>query len=495
MVNYCAFLFSQPLSFSRTFESNKKSVPISIINKHRNYFHVLRYNKVAHDFTLERRNKPAAEIISFTPLKLDIINADWFNYENLDYILYEYQHKVYFVFEKVLNNRREVFLKVIDTTGKSSEFISLAVMDRDKSQEDFKFEYKITGENKVLVVGTQSYPGNIEKKSAVLFDLVKLEKIWVKRLPVESRLSGYSQGFECNPAGDLFYMLSKPVLAYYKRKYIDHMQVMVPVFSHESVCVAGIPTNSLIPVKKQLLTDYFTKLYSVSLQATDSAVYASFHFSGVVEQEGEKVFFMNLKWNKDLSKTLYDTIATLNEKIEKQLTFYDGSDFKDAKDKEFSLLDRVTANGFLYILSERKEIFFYKELLLIKVEIATGVVLSQQIIPRKVFYYKDRTRFKNLGLSSRILCKGNYGTILSESSDNLKTPPGTFDYHDFSKVGAAGGNLVLYSSKAGEQEKKMIYENAEFDYIPMYTQTEGCDFVFYLNRGKYEKFAILNLNP
>ncbi len=494
LVNYCAFLFSQPLSFSRVFESNKKNVPIAIINKHENYFHVLRYNKVAHDFTLERRSKHLAEMISFTPLKLDIVNADWFNYEHLDYILYEYQHKVYFIFEKILNNRREVFLKVVDTLGKATEFISLAALEKGNA-EDIKFEYKITGENKILVIGITSYVSNVERKTVLLYDPARLEKIWLKTLPLENQAIGYSQGFECNPAGDLYYILSKPLVWHYERKYVDHTQIQVPVFSHEAVCFARIPYNSTQPVKKELLTNYFARFYSVNIHATNSDVYAFFHFSGFVEEENEKVFFMNLKWDATLTTVIYDTIATLNEKIEKQLTFYDGTDFKAAPNKEFSFLDRVISNDELYILSERKDGNFYKELLLIKVALATGVILEQKIIPRKIFYYKERTRFKNVGLSSRILCNGNYETILSESPDNIGEQPDEFKYHDFAKVGMWGGNMMLYSVKSGRTEKRILYENGDYDYIPTLTQTDGCDFVFYLSRGKYEKFAILRLYP
>src|SRR6187551_238351 len=152
LMNYCAFLFSQELQFSRDFIAMKKNLPVAIINNHSNYFHVLRYNKDVHDLTLERRAKPSAEILAFTPLKLDSVNASWFNYENLDYVFHEQDHHIYFLFEKVLNNKKELFLKSIDTTGKASGFKLLASLEKDNSVSDISFEYHLVDQNKLLLI-------------------------------------------------------------------------------------------------------------------------------------------------------------------------------------------------------------------------------------------------------------------------------------------------------------------------------------------------------
>ena len=72
---------------------------ITIINNHPNFFYLLRFNKEVHDLTIERRSKPAAEILSFCPLKLDSVNADWFDYGKLDYLFFEHRYHVYFFFE------------------------------------------------------------------------------------------------------------------------------------------------------------------------------------------------------------------------------------------------------------------------------------------------------------------------------------------------------------------------------------------------------------
>src|SRR4051812_4590413 len=110
LMSYCVFLFPQNLVFSERFETTKKNSAIELINANPHYFYLLRYNKEAHDFTLERRSKPSAKVLNFTRLKLDSVNASWFDYSKLDYILFEQEQKLYFIFEKELNSKKEIFL-------------------------------------------------------------------------------------------------------------------------------------------------------------------------------------------------------------------------------------------------------------------------------------------------------------------------------------------------------------------------------------------------
>jgi hypothetical protein len=133
LINYCSFLISQNAIYSRKFDALKKNLPLAIINNNPNYFYVLRFNKLAHDITIERRAKPSGEIIAFTPLKLDSVNASWFDYEQLDHLFFEHNYKTYFIFEKVLNTKKSLYLKITDTTGKSTGFIELASLYRDNA--------------------------------------------------------------------------------------------------------------------------------------------------------------------------------------------------------------------------------------------------------------------------------------------------------------------------------------------------------------------------
>ena len=184
LINYCSFLFSQSPSFTKEFECLKNNVPIKIINAHPNYFFVLRYNKAGHDFTIEKRNKPDAKVLAFTPLKLDSVNANWFDYENLDYLFFNSGSKLYFVFQKILNSKQVVYIKEIDSSGKSTGFRELAVQEADKGIEGFNFVIKTTAQNNLLIVSEQNYNG-IKKKLALYYDPVKNLKNCLSKIRVQ----------------------------------------------------------------------------------------------------------------------------------------------------------------------------------------------------------------------------------------------------------------------------------------------------------------------
>ena len=75
-------VFSQELQFSRYYAGGGKRVPLQIVNTHSDYFFVLRYNREIHDFIIEKRGKPSAELIRIYPLQLDSVNAHWSSTSN-----------------------------------------------------------------------------------------------------------------------------------------------------------------------------------------------------------------------------------------------------------------------------------------------------------------------------------------------------------------------------------------------------------------------------
>lgn len=202
----CIFVSAQAnIVFSKTFDSKRKNVPVSIINNHSFYFHVMRYNKAAHDFTIERRSKPNAAVLAYTPLRLDSVNVDWFDYEKLDYLFFEFNHKVYFVFEKVMNRKHTIYLKVIDTLGKAGGFTELSSMEGEPGV-GLKFSFSRVANNNILIVGEMSYTNGITKKTAVLFELKSMKPVWFKKLPHENSSTEVSDGFTTNSYNDLFYI-------------------------------------------------------------------------------------------------------------------------------------------------------------------------------------------------------------------------------------------------------------------------------------------------
>lgn len=491
----CAFSFSQELSFSRNFQAIKKNVAVAILNS-TDRFYVLRYNKEVHDLTIERRAKPSAEITGFTPLKMDSVNASWFNYENLDYLFFERHKKLYFLFEKVVNTKRTVYLKIIDTLSKSSGFIELAELEQEKGIRDISFLFKLTAKNNILLVGSQTFANGIIKKTAYLYDPEKRKMLMVRKLPVENEASGYSTGYEFNAEGDLFYVLDKFRLVSYKRKFVQQTQVNIPVFFHDTLTLVSWPVSEqglrkavvltsvlllngirLFPGKEALLVTAH-----VSLQPPDSAIARSCFFS--------KKFSTNLDLQEQAETNLLDP------QLEQSLTFYDGEDDKSAASKEYNPVETIAAGAFHFQAAERREDKFRKELLVWQIEAATGHIKEQYLVPRKIFSM-GFSRFNNEG-GAMIAPFGNrLSIVVPESPSNFKKAVSEFRYHRFKKVtNIYGANMVMYTLGEGYTEKKLLYRNSDFDLVPLIYRANGQeDMVFYLSSGSFEKFAIWKRSP
>jgi hypothetical protein len=495
LVSYCTSLSSQPI-YSREFEARKKNVPLSIINNHPNYFYLLRYNKSAHDITIERRAKPSAEIISFTPLKLDSLNADWFDYEKLDYLFFENNYHTYFLFKKVLNSKKEIYLKVIDTTGKSSGFIQLAAIEKEQGVINTDLEFKRTTSKTILIIASQVYNNFAEKKVVLLFDIEKRKIIWTKKLPFENSNTGYSSAFECNDANDLFYVLIKSQVVSYKRKNINHTQVLVPVLFYDSLSVVSYLNNSL-PIKKSAAINNFFGLNTVRLIPHKESIILNAHFSKKDSIGNEYSYFFNQKFSHDLANENYITITPLNNSMTKSLTFYDGTDLKNVSDKEYSFFEKFQCPPYEFQILERVEEYYRKELIVCKNDLVTGKVIAQKIIPRKIFSFQGRTRFKNIGYAMPFIYNNNLNIIVLESPQNFSKDPNDFDYHNFKKeTNLWYANLVMYVlNTEGFLEKKLIFKNSNFDVVPMpYQSIDAKDIIFYLSGSGKEKFVILKLD-
>lgn len=496
LVTYCVSFFSQTV-YSRDFETRKKNVPISIINNNQGYFYLLRYNKAAHDITLERRAKPSAEIIAFTPLKLDSVNADWFDYEKLDHLFFEHNYHAYFLFEKVLNAKKTLYLKIIDTVGKASSFIELATIEKEKGVTRVDFEYKRTQNNNILIVASQVYGHFAVKKMALLFDIEKRKITLKKKLPIENDATGYSIAFDCNENNDLFCVFIKAHIASFKRKYANHTQMMVPVMFFDSLAVTGFLNNVSFPVRKELAINNLSALNSIRLSATNNAVSVITHFAKQDNSGEVNAYFLNQKFNADLSQEIYSVVTPLNETIKESLTFYDGSDYKDASSKEYDHFRNFFVKGFDQQVSERVEDYYYKELLVWKNDMQTGKLLYQKIIPRKIYSFQGRTRFKHIAKAMPFIYGDKLHFMILEAPENFKKDANSFNFHRFKKeTNLARSNLVMYKlNDDGVLEKKLIYRNAIFDAVPMpYQASEQKDVVIYLDGGKRERFAILKLD-
>jgi hypothetical protein len=497
LIHYCAFLFSQNPTYTRAFDVQRKSIPIQIINNHPDYFYVLRYNKLAHDLTLERRIKPSGEIRAFTPLKLDSVNADGFDYEKLTYRFFEKNNEAYFVFEKVRNTKKEVWLKIIDTTGRTSGFIELGSLEKDKTVSDFKFEFKVTAQGKLLVIGSQTFINSTSKKLVLLYDPETREKIWVKKLPLENPYTGFSQCFTTNANNDLFYILTKAQLSGTHRKFINHTQVYLPVFFYDSLEVIGLLNNDAAGIHRAVLAIHgLTALKSISIHTAEKQLTIVAHYTQENGLGEDNPFFFAQSFSNDLEHAVFSVITPLNATLKDMLTFYDGTDYDSAADKDYSLLETISSDGCLYYVAGRSEINYYKELLLWKVNLRNGVVLDQEIIPRKIFYFDDRTRFKNIGVTAQQACQGSFYTFVLEDPGNFQKDPREFNFQKFLRQKYLWqANLVAYILRPGGGfEKKLVHKNGRYDFIPLNYISNQCDFVFYLHNGDREQFAFLRLD-
>lgn len=487
-------LFSQVIRYSQPFECKKKNVPIAILNKHPDYFYLLRYNKSFHDFVVERHLKSSGELLKSTALGLDVINANWFNYEYLDYIFHELNGKLYLIFEKVVSDKREIYFRSIDSLGRPGDFKLLAALDRGPGVEDIGFDFKLCGDTKVLIVGQEKLTGGRSKKLVIWYDLSSEEVVWAKRLPPESPATGYSGFHETNSKGDLYFLYYRSKVWEYVRKYIDHNQALVPLLEYDFLNMACLPRESKGVVTKPL-SFMVGNLNYACITADTSHVLLSMNYSApdTTKENAHHLYFFNQRWTAGLKDSLYAVETPMDAALEKQLEFYDGMDFNLAAYKDYPLLERALFGPRAYFLCGRSDGDFFKEMVLSEVEVSSGKIRAQGLIPRKIFFFNERTRYKNLGICNTAVTRSGFSCFVLENPANEAITSGKFKYHKFAKQGTFdAGNLVDYTLKEdGTVEKKLIYEAQNFEYIPVPTQNSDKELLFYLHVGKWERFAFL----
>jgi len=491
---FSGLLFSQTLAFSREFGAVKSHVPIQILNNHSNYFYVLRYNKRVHDFTVERRSKKTFEIISFTALKLDSINAAWFDYENLDYLFFENNHRVYFVFEKVLNEKRFIYLKQIDTLGKSSGFKELATLEKDAAGIDFRFLFKQCNDSELLIVGEQYYQNSTSKKVALVYDLDKHENKHIVKLPLENMATGFSQAFECF-GNKLYYVLSNSYFHKHRKFYTVNQEILKPVYKTKILNVGCFNLENKSVKKTSFYDANYYEIKNIKIQPSHDQINVLLQACNDNASGESKLFFLVEAFDVDLEKQKHFRVTPLDTNIIEQLTFYDGAEKKEASEKDYKLCFSSVQNNQAYQFCERKDENYFKEILFWKSNLENGHVEVQKIIPRKIFFFDDRTRFKNLQQPIIIQTNNNTHVFLLEHKSNFKQNANAFNFHKFKKqkyVWAA--NIVEYSiNNSGDMSKRITFKNSNFNVVPLkYTSTQN-EAIFYLNKGATEKFAILSL--
>jgi hypothetical protein len=494
LLNYFTLLLSQSQPFySRAFPTVPKNLPISIINRS-DHFYVLRYNRMAHDLTVEKREKPSCEIISFTPLKLDSVNSPLFNYEMLDHLFIEHKNRLHFIFEKSLNNSRTVYLRSIASNGRAEGFLEIDHLEKDHVITDIRFRFFQAAPGKVLIVGEKYYANYTCRKTATLLDLDSHSKIWTYNMPIENERTGYSTSFTCGPANELYFAYVVSHIETFKRKYVNRMQQAVPQFHYDKLSIACITNGSLTSAEVPELQDLMA-LHGVNLDTQGNLL--TLHGFAVAERDsriGPRLFFLHKTYRSFPDSLVSAELQPAGDEITTALTFYDGEDSDSPADKNYRLYDKRVTGEASSQLYAREDEGFYKELIL---NVSGPGKVPPRLIPRKVQYFYDRSRYKNIEKVAPVSCEGKVQYLLLEHRSNAGSNPSPFNYHSFRTLGSAeNAVLVSYSmNSTGSVEKKVLYRNGDYVTFPVTYNSQGCEYIMYLVKNKIERFAILPLSP
>lgn len=452
---------------------------------------MLRHNRKAHDLTLECRSSANAGILFFTPLRLDSINSKHFNYAKLDYRLIEYRQNLYVVFVREFNQSKTLFFTRIDSLGKKGPFIEVLGITREANWEDFDLKLHDAGNGRLLIESHILYTQNNQKKSILCYDLAEQRRLWSLQLPPENQLSGYSTAFAADEQA-LYYIMLRSEITGYIRKYDKHRQLLLPDLFHDSLYLAKLSLDGKVFRKSPCLSA-LNQLHSLRVQSDSNflRLYAQVSRTVSVNEES-KLLFYAAAFEKTELRPFHENYFPLSENLNKRLTYYDGTDSEQPADKDFTMLKEWQTGTRYLQLTERKEGGVYKELLLWEYDVEKHRLINSFLIPRRMLSSETWSKFPDIGEALLSGPNEDLSIYLAEAPENSRIDPNTAEYYDLVKRSSIRGcNLVQYRITANKQlEKKILYRNAGFDFIPTRIEYSGQGPpIFYLSNGKQEKFA------
>ena len=394
----------------------------------------------------------------------------------------------------MLNKKRSIYLKRIDSLGKSSGFKELASIENDEATNDLRFEFKRVNENNLLIVGEKYYQNNTAKKMAILYDLQKNENIHQVKLPLENATTGYSHSFMSN-GHLLYYFLSNQFVQGYRTLYTINQVLSIPIYITQKIQLTCYDlTENKISKSNICLQDNCeikNSSISISNQRADVLIeYVDENSSGE-----KRDMFLIQSFEAALQKERYCKIVPMDTNIHSQLRYFDGGDKNGAEEKTFKPYQSYISEQMYFQINERSENNEYKELMLNKINFNEGRIDFQKLIPRKIFYFKDRMRFKNIQELALLQKNQSIFLFLIENRSNQKQTTINYNFHRYKKLkNLSGANLVCYEFLwDGEEKKTILYKNLIYNAVPLKYESNQTDFIFYLNKGNKEKFAILFL--
>ena len=484
------------LKFSKLYHTPPRSSALGIYNLEPDHFYITRYNRLAHDITIERRKKSDGSVAAFTALKLDSVNAPWFNYENLDHSLFMKDGSLFFVFTRVLNNKSELYMKRIDSLGKSSGFIQIMSMSGERNDDFLELAFTVTDQKQLLIRATHAQ-GTTVYRQVQLYEPLSRTFVYSARLPQENPVTGYSRDYLFDKDGNLYYLL-------FHHSYEWRIEGIGPPdlsfstlvsssFTVEAVDLVLLNTEGANFQKKKIDLKGVSAVHAVVPSVTPEGFRLQVMYSGTDVQGKEQIRFSVHHIDRTLTRErIVD--QPLSEKLTRSLTFYDGSDYDGASRKNYSLEASACAGPTCYHFSERVQQNYFKELLVWQSD-STGKLLTQALIPRKILYFADRTRFRNLGKVMHATGVNSVYSFLIENRGNEKTNADEFSFHDFKRQETvAGANLVAYVLKDGACTKKIVYRNSDYSCVPVNYQATMPDLVLYLVKNDVERFGVVMLD-
>jgi hypothetical protein len=483
-------VFSQDIQISRHYAGSAKNVPVHIFNHNEKYFYVLRYNRSIHDLVLERRSKPGAELQRIYPLRLDSVNSKWFDYEKLDYLLFEKNKRLYFVFVKELNTESAVFMKTIDSAGTASGFISIATATTDLNKATLQLKISLDEQNNLAIQTRYSYSNSTQRIQVSTYDLERRTMVRKWNLPIENSLTGYSACYTTSADSVFYYMQVYSRLQGFVRKYSAQGSFDEPVFVTDSLKFMKLSRAGTLEQARLPFNGLYNQ-FNIEVLPDSSRIHIVFRAGGKSDS-GYVQNHYSCRVNPNTMQVINSTEQQLLPSTKKQLNYFDGSDIADAGAKVFWGLRQKFKNRTLGVMEGRREGYYYKEILFWQYSCTLERIVVEQLIPRKLFYFPNRTAYRQQAEIALVEAANGSNFFLLEHRNNGLLQPADYNYKRFEKQSQLRtGILVQYTINANQIKKRIVFENAEFDFIPLRYDGWEKDFVFYLAKFKAEKFAIL----
>ena len=482
--------FNAQIRLTQAYPTPPRSIAISILNPAGPHFYFLRFNKLAHDITIEKRRKSDGSVSGFVALRLDSVNASWFDYELLDHLFFEKGGRLYFVFEKVLNSQRQLFMKEIDTLCRPGGFIELVSLKMEKRESAIELDFVLTHNKEVLVTCTRIYGSTVYRDVQQIDPLTRQVK-FRRKLPVENPATGYSGELCFDPGGQLYYLLVRyrsPVLL--TTGLLDGSAGRDPEV--DSVFMVSIDSSGKFVGQRSIPLLGCDQINAAFLSPAPAGSSLNCFYTRH-DTSGGHLSVAALSFDSGLSVSeikRYDADSGLI----RRLTFYDGSEIKSAAAKRYEPFGSYTLPGNKYFFSERRSSNEYRELVWWSND--REDIRSFDLIPRKTLFLRNRVEYSTYGMPMLAANDNTVYVFLLEHPANIDVAPSGFRFRKFRKLESEkGARLVAYVLRSGTYlAKQNIWLNTSDRCIPLNYRGSGQEAVFYFISGDGERFGLLPLS-